>query len=763
MPPAGHQALDTGFYRVHHGLGRVWRGGMARVHYRALGRRRAWQPHPLFDPHFFVDEAARRGIAGIDPRHAFDAYMSTPHLWSIDPHAYVSFAHEPFASSEPGTNPLMASEETPAREVAPGTGHPLLDAAWWLSQGNEERVGENPSLGAVLRAVAVQTHAARLAGRRAALGPRADVLFINGENTCPACTQYRVWNPALALRRAGLRTAIINAHDLWRWEGVDLTARAVVVFRAISDERLMALLQRYEQQGTRLVFDCDDLVFGPEQVYGTMVDRYGARDREVPNAHIRRANQVFQYMRYGTFPTQALASTAIDFGLEPSRTVVAPSFLSEAQASAASMMHPDDRSSTAPPRFAVAAGTWTHHDDLATVADVVARAIADSRSELHALGSLPPEDFPELAALGPRVVHDPRVIQDWGSYIKRYAGFNACLVPLDMNNGFCHAKSEVKYIEAGIVGTPIIASPTEAHRRAIASESSGWLADDATSWTESILEAALPARASAAGAYARDDVLRRYGPGGAFENQYVEQMRGILANRPSSAAPRNRLTVGARQANVLPSRLADLLRSTGCTGVLVRREPRLADAWITSEGDVQRLTSSSAVVIEHECDVARLDRLRASKSPPPVIVQGPGLRSAVPDWWAGETLVGLPWADAATFSPRSALSPRTAPKTVALISPPESVLCAGTPRRARKWAEHAWGSGLDVVVVGAPAAALGLPIARAWTPGCGELELATLFRECVFAVRLDPIHWGTELTGALLAGTPLQTDPEPLV
>ncbi len=335
---------------------------MARLHYRAWGRRRALQPHPLFDPLFFVDEAGRHGITGIEPRNAFDAYLSTPLLWSIDPHAYVSFAHEPFASAEPESSPLIASDHMKALEVAPGTGHPLLDPAWWLSHGGEAHVGPNPTLSTVLRAVAVQVHKARLTGRRVALAPPLDVLFINGENTCPACTQYRVWNPALALRRAGLRTAVIDARDLWRLEGVALNAGAVVVFRAISDERLLALLQQYQQRGTRLILDCDDLVFGPEQVYGTMVDRYGFRDREVPNAHIRRANEVFRYMQYGTFPTQALASAAIDFGLEPTQEYVAPTFLSERQVAAVATAA-DPGHQGAPARFAVAAGTWTHHDD----------------------------------------------------------------------------------------------------------------------------------------------------------------------------------------------------------------------------------------------------------------------------------------------------------------------------------------------------------------------------------------------------------------
>ncbi len=56
------------------------------------------------------------------------------------------------------------------------------------------------------------------------------------------------------------------------------------------------------------------------------------------------------------------------------------------------------------------------------------------------------------------------------------------LAPLELENPFCQAKSEIKYSEAALVGVPTIASPTDAFAYAIESGVNGLLAADDEAW-----------------------------------------------------------------------------------------------------------------------------------------------------------------------------------------------------------------------------------------------------------------------------------------
>jgi hypothetical protein len=60
------------------------------------------------------------------------------------------------------------------------------------------------------------------------------------------------------------------------------------------------------------------------------------------------------------------------------------------------------------------------------------------------------------------------------------------LAPLELDNPFCQAKSEIKYTEAALVGVPTVASPTEAFVHAIHDGEDGFLAATADEWRQAL-------------------------------------------------------------------------------------------------------------------------------------------------------------------------------------------------------------------------------------------------------------------------------------
>ena len=60
------------------------------------------------------------------------------------------------------------------------------------------------------------------------------------------------------------------------------------------------------------------------------------------------------------------------------------------------------------------------------------------------------------------------------------------LAPLEFGNPFAEAKSSIKYLEAGLVGVPVVASATEEFRRVIEDGRNGLVAASPAEWREKL-------------------------------------------------------------------------------------------------------------------------------------------------------------------------------------------------------------------------------------------------------------------------------------
>ena len=63
---------------------------------------------------------------------------------------------------------------------------------------------------------------------------------------------------------------------------------------------------------------------------------------------------------------------------------------------------------------------------------------------------------------------------------------DVCLVPLE-NTFFNNSKSNIKFIESGIHGVPIIASPVDQFKRAISHSINGWLCGNPSEWYDQLV------------------------------------------------------------------------------------------------------------------------------------------------------------------------------------------------------------------------------------------------------------------------------------
>jgi glycosyltransferase involved in cell wall biosynthesis len=127
------------------------------------------------------------------------------------------------------------------------------------------------------------------------------------------------------------------------------------------------------------------------------------------------------------------------------------------------------------------------------------------------VGALNLSEFPELSPFLDRIEIRPLVpLNELSSEL---ASFDINLAPLEVNNPFCEAKSELKYFEAGSVGVPTVASSTSTMVNAIVDGVTGFCANDGRQWLERLTTlVAEPELRRVLGRSARQHCIVEYGP-----------------------------------------------------------------------------------------------------------------------------------------------------------------------------------------------------------------------------------------------------------
>ena len=155
-------------------------------------------------------------------------------------------------------------------------------------------------------------------------------------------------------------------------------------------------------------------------------------------------------------------------------------------------------------------GTPTHDVDFAEAAPAVLDILTRyPHAELWVAGPMQLPD--ELNSFGARVRRFPLLA--WRDWFELAAQIDINLAPLEMDNVFCRAKSEIKFVEAAALGVPTVASQIDPFAAAISHGENGFLAADPAQWLEYLdclaADAALRRRVGEA---ARSSVLERYSP-----------------------------------------------------------------------------------------------------------------------------------------------------------------------------------------------------------------------------------------------------------
>lgn len=333
------------------------------------------------------------------------------------------------------------------------------------------------------------------------------VLFVVGIQGAPL--RYRAQLPAEALAERGVVTDIRHYRDP-ELPQLAAIADAAVLYRVPATHQVLDLVRQVKARERRIpvLFDVDDLIVDPGlrgQVHGLE----GMSDDELDLwwHGVERYRTTLEQCDAYIGSTDALCGEVARLTGMPVHRYANGVGTALGRLSEAATLRSRRPGAL---RVGYFSGTTTHDADWALIEPAVVEVMRRHPDvELWLGGSV--AAGPLLDEVAARVKRLPMV--DWTQLPERLRDVDVNLAPLVPGSIFNESKSAIKWLEAALVATPTVASPTQPFQEAIEHDVTGMLAGNHDAWVEA-LDALISDehRRSLMGARARRAALLRWSP-----------------------------------------------------------------------------------------------------------------------------------------------------------------------------------------------------------------------------------------------------------
>jgi len=333
---------------------------------------------------------------------------------------------------------------------------------------------------------------------------KANILFLSGLDD--SSTRYRCVNQAEQLRREGFSC------DISKVQSVDLNSVLeqyfiFVLHRVIYDPTIGQFIEAARAKGKTIVYDVDDLIFDLEIAHSFASFKHKTeKEKSDFVGFLFQNRQTLLAADAVTVSTQSLRSEAqkVHGRVYASFNVAGQELLDISR----SAMNGKKRGKSEEVVIGYLCGTPAHYINF----------MECSNALLWALTSYPNVKFRLIGHLnlgGKFDAYKERVemlpFQPWQHLPEMLTEIDINLAPLEKGNRFTDCKSGIKYIEAGLVGVPTIASRRTDYVRVIEDGKNGLLVDNEAEWHEALRQLIeFPEYRRQMGANARMDVWKNH-------------------------------------------------------------------------------------------------------------------------------------------------------------------------------------------------------------------------------------------------------------
>lgn len=311
-----------------------------------------------------------------------------------------------------------------------------------------------------------------------------DVLYVSG---CPGGSRlYRCHNQADELSFSGVFASVISQHhpSLHR---LSKLYKVIILQRVMYNDRIKKLIQQSQKNHQTCIFETDDLIFD-SAYYLSMDYRKNMTEKEQKRYSAGIGKEILEH----PFVNVCVVST--DYLAQQLRAVypqkrvfVSYNKIGKAQKNLADRMILRRRNMRKMRNTVVVSyfsGSKSHDKDFTCIVDTLHNLLLKNQNvQLRIVGYL---ELPEkLRTLEKQIEIFPYV--GMKKMYELMASTDIAIAPLEKNNDFCEAKSAIKYMEAGSVGVPIVASNNPDFSRCIRNNENGFLASDLRDWNRFLL------------------------------------------------------------------------------------------------------------------------------------------------------------------------------------------------------------------------------------------------------------------------------------
>lgn len=356
-------------------------------------------------------------------------------------------------------------------------------------------------------------------------------VLIVAELSIPQCAKYRVWQRRDQLEALGVGCTVVD----WR---LPIEARSalqlhtdLILYRVPGERANLHLLEEARRLGVPSFWEVDDLVFDVA-LYGENANLKTLAPKL--RASLLRGAALYRDAMVAADRTIAstaqLASLMAAASGRPSlvvRNALDAETLEAGAAARAARMERTDGTIV----IAYGSGTKTHDADFAVAAPAIKRLMReDARLRLCLVGELALDR--EFDAFGARVERVP--FTGFRAYLALLGQADIAVAPLEATI-FNDAKSNIKLIEASVVGLPTVCSPAREFAGAVAHGVDGFLAADEAGWVAGLRQLIdAPELRREMGARAMARVLDAYDPARIAAHETATLLAGAapLQRRP---------------------------------------------------------------------------------------------------------------------------------------------------------------------------------------------------------------------------------------
>lgn len=371
--------------------------------------------------------------------------------------------------------------------------------------------------------------------RLKALRDRSEGLFVvylyqQEDNSTFRYRVYNMWESAGMLPDVGASFFFLSEMPrvFKHFDKIDV----LVIARVLWSQELDAVLYRAQASGIRTIYDIDDLVFDVREL-PTIMNTLGVKIEPAAYdywfSYVSRIYLAASYCDGYVAPTPSLAKRIANEFDKPCR--VLPSGLNRQQLEVSQSIWRMKRTNhdifrERPILVGYFSGTPSHNNDYGSIAaELHQLLLEDCRIRLMIVGYMQmPELLRGLEGEG-RILRHP--LQNYLNLQALIGSCDANIVPLVVNP-FTNCKSEIKYFEASVVGTPTVAARTGVYEALIHEEKDGFLSS-AGEWKEKIRAAVGEGSRGDLPDAARKKCLERYSPEATAE-RLGETLRGIAGS-----------------------------------------------------------------------------------------------------------------------------------------------------------------------------------------------------------------------------------------